>query len=108
MQVSNTRCKHLDVETARVSTYRCLVSQPLYLLLDALSSTIRASNLSATTRSYRSSHTLRRRFHFLPTCFTWSRSSTLAQPTSTPTIGKHAVMLTSHWNRYIMYPIITY
>jgi len=109
MQASNTRCKHLYVETAWASTYRCFVPQPWYLLWDAFSSTIRASNLSATMWSYRSSHTSRPRFHFPPAYFTWSYSSTSAKPTRTSTMGEHAVMLTSHWNRRgIMYPTLTY
>jgi hypothetical protein len=35
---------------------------------------------------YRSSHTLRLRFHFPPAYFTWSRYFTAAEPTHTPTI----------------------
>src|SRR6266581_4839897 len=86
MLASNARCKHLYVETACASTYRCFLFQVWYLLVDVFSSTIRAANLSATTCSYRNSHTLRLRFYFPPACFTCSRLSTSAKPTRTPTI----------------------
>ena len=105
MQVSNTRCKHLYIETAWASTYRCLDSQLWYLLLDAFSSIIRASSMSATTWSYRNSHNSRPWFHFPPAYFTWSCSSTSAKPTRSSAIGEHTVILTSHWNRwFILYP----